>query len=231
MPELVVAETTAARLRVLAAEHVLPEPLSTHVVRGVRGTLDGASVADISVPRTAPVRLPHVVLADVAAWARDARPDNESLMLVRLLQGSTLYHPPPPVYERPRELDESLEAIRRAQEQQEYERMTSTEKPGPAAPYAVRAAGTARPTGKHALLEERRAWRETRSQLSATANIMLSMVAVAVAAWWSGGTADATWKTLVALALAAVMGIAEYALYARYWRITEQRRQRRQAKH
>lgn len=85
---------------------------------------------------------------------------------------------------------------------------------------------------------EREAWRETRTQLSALLNILLSIFAVATAVWWGAGSHSIIWvrsatltqKTAVGLGAALLVGTAEVVLYARYWRATETRRRKRVAK-
>lgn len=113
-----------------------------------------------------------------------------------LLRGAAVYHAPRPAYRRPPELEASLARIRLAHEQAEYARMSGA---------SARA--------------ERVEWAELREMLGAVASVAISMAAVATAAWWSGGSASTTWKALVALGLALLVGAAETAMYARHARM------------
>ncbi|WFD19946.1 hypothetical protein MCAP1_002189 [Malassezia caprae] len=185
MPILVVPSATAARLERLAAREDVPshvrEALRTQIVRV---PLSGHTPADPS-RADAEVRIPHTLLVQVSQWARD-----DAYTLAYLLRGAQLYHPPRPVYERPKELDASLEAIRRAHEESEYARMVSwtPSQRAPAAPYRLSSE-----VAPHAVAAEHEAWREARSQLSALVNILLSMGAVATAVWWGAGSRGAIW--------------------------------------
>ena len=194
MPILVVPSATAARLERLAAREDVPSDVREALrSQMVRVPLGGHAPADPSLAH-AEGRVPHTLLVQVSQWART---HDDAYTLASLLRGAQLYHPPRAVYERvrrhglpqPKELDASLEAIRRAHEESEYARMVSPAPTQPsAAPY--RLSGGAAP---HAVRAEHEAWRETRTQLSALVNILLSMGAVATAVWWGAGSRDSLW--------------------------------------
>ncbi|KOS15894.1 hypothetical protein Malapachy_3326 [Malassezia pachydermatis] len=186
MPLLVVPPNTVAALQAILARDDVPPSLRDDLQAALRpAPLHGATPADLSVTETC---LPHQVLVDVAHWAQTK--NEPTLALSELVRGTSLYFKPPPVYQRPPELDASLEAIQRAHDEKEYARMTAA--PPPAAWKATTLA-TLYPPSREAAQAERVAWRQTRAQMSAVLNIMLSMGAVATAAWWAGGTASPIW--------------------------------------
>lgn len=153
--------------------------------------------------------VPHDMLVRIAQWARTH--DRPDLCLDMLLRGARVYTPPPPKYERPRELDESLDAIRLEQEQRNYDSMVYH----------------AAPTDKGTTREEHLAWRETRLHISAIFNVLLSMAAITAAVWWGAGSASPLWKVSVAFTLSILIGTAEVVLYTRYGRTVKQSRTKR----
>ena len=157
---LVMPEATVARLLSLTEA-----PPSLH--KDIRDCMQSMPLnhdtpADPSIARQH-TTVPHDLLIRVARWASSH--DRPDLCLDRLLRGARIYTPPPPKYERPRELDESLEAIRLEQERRTYDALIHH---------------TA-PTDRGATHEERLAWRETRLHISAILNVLLSMAAIAAA--------------------------------------------------
>lgn len=187
MLEWVLPAPGATRLaRVAQAPETPPalrEALKTHMQpyrdASSSASLDGATA----------VRVPRETLVQVAQYGRAQHDD--SLMLDTLLRNGSVYIPPLPKYERPKELDESLARIQRMHEEREYARMTER-----AQPYTVREART-RPAAA-ADEQERQAWRESREQISVIVNILLSVAAVATAAWWAAGNASPIWVRVAA---------------------------------
>lgn len=106
------------------------------------------------------------------------------------------------------ELEASLAAIRRAQEEAEYNRMisvpsSSSSKPfslaslsSPSTPYSIYTSGYAQ-SGQSRLSarEEAAEWKEVQRQIAAMVNVAISAVAVATAAWWAAGNADVAWAS------------------------------------
>lgn len=203
---LVMPEATVARLLSLSEA-----PPSLH--KDIRDCMQSMPLnhdtpADPSIARQH-TTVPHDLLIRVARWARSH--DRPDLCLDRLLRGARIYTPPPPKYERPRELDESLKAIRLEQERRTYDAMIHH---------------TA-PTDRGATHEERLAWRETRLHISAILNVLLSMAAIAAAVWWGAGSASPLWKVSVALTLSVLIGTAEVVLYTQYGRTVKHSRTKR----
>ncbi|WFD27541.1 hypothetical protein MNAN1_002539 [Malassezia nana] len=181
MPLLVVPGATAARLERLCAREDVPDSVRQAVqAQLMRIPLSGGMPAD---PALAAVdaRVPHTLLVQVAQWAYVR--DEPVYMLASLLQGARVVYVD--ILTQPKELDESLEAIRRAQEESEYERMT--------APCVPPRATTLRPARTEAAREEHAAWREARSQIGAMINVVLSMGAVATAVWWGAHGHNTLW--------------------------------------
>ena len=115
---LVMPEATVARLLSLTEA-----PPSLH--KDIRDCMQSMPLnhdtpADPSIARQH-TTVPHDLLIRVARWASSH--DRPDLCLDRLLRGVRIYTPPPPKYERPRELDESLKAIRLEQERRTYDAM------------------------------------------------------------------------------------------------------------
>ncbi|KAE8215838.1 hypothetical protein CF327_g919 [Tilletia walkeri] len=194
----------------------------------------------------------HSVLADLSNCAQISASvlkshdiDPQQLTLYALTRGAKLYFTPKPKFERSPELEKSLAAIRLAQEQAEYERMSTISQPHnkkrslfnltePPRPYhnADSARLTIPTLSVQKLTPEQEAeeWAEANKQVSAVLNIVVSMSAVATAAWWAAGSASVIWKTLVCLLLAIVVGVAETVMYARYWRVSVEQTATRKAK-
>ncbi|KAK0556557.1 hypothetical protein OC844_005824 [Tilletia horrida] len=174
----------------------------------------------------------------------------EHASLYALTRGAQLYFPPKPRFERSPELEKSLAAIRLAHEQAEYERMTSILNPSQrkrslfslAEPPRSHASDSLHPSApvltvqKLTPEQEAEEWAEANKQISAVINIVISMAAVATAAWWAAGSANVLWvelqasKTLVCMALAIIVGVAETVMYARYWRVATQQAATRSSK-
>lgn len=128
-----------------------------------------------------------------------------------------------------KQLDESLKAIRRAQEEAEYARISSSTTHSSTS-YSIPSTYTnisgVDPTlsltqrfSPHPTLsrkEEEEAWKDTQRILSVILNIFLSTLATATAAWWASGNANAGHKVLVSMLVAVVTAIAEVVLYNRY---------------
>ncbi|KAE8259410.1 hypothetical protein A4X13_0g1033 [Tilletia indica] len=194
----------------------------------------------------------HSLLADLSNCAQISASvlqshdiDPQQLTLYALTRGAKLYFTPKPKFERSPELEKSLAAIRLAQEQAEYERMSTISQPHnkkrslfnltePPRPYhnADSARLTIPTLSVQKLTPEQEAeeWAEANKQISAVLNIVVSMGAVATAAWWAAGSASVIWKTLVCLLLAIVVGVAETVMYARYWRVSVEQTATRKAK-
>ncbi|KAE8226570.1 hypothetical protein CF319_g840 [Tilletia indica] len=194
----------------------------------------------------------HSVLADLSNCAQISASvlqshdiDPQQLTLYALTRGAKLYFTPKPKFERSPELEKSLAAIRLAQEQAEYERISTISQPHnkkrslfnltePPRPYhnADSARLTIPTLSVQKLTPEQEAeeWAEANKQISAVLNIVVSMGAVATAAWWAAGSASVIWKTLVCLLLAIVVGVAETVMYARYWRVSVEQTATRKAK-
>jgi len=195
--------------------------------------------------------LGHDALARISTFAITNAPvllqhgiDPDHLTLYALTRCAKLHFPPKPKFERSPELERSLAAIRLANEKAEYERISALRNPVQnkrtlfslaEPPRAV----TDEQTGPslHALSvqtltpeQEAQQWAEANKQISAVINVVISMGAVATAAWWAAGSAIVIWKTLVCLALAILVGIAETVMYARYWRVATKQAAVRAAK-
>ncbi|CBQ69927.1 conserved hypothetical protein [Sporisorium reilianum SRZ2] len=190
----------------------------------------------------APVVLDHTILVRIASWAQgdsattELSVDKARLKLSALVTGSRVYIPPKPVFERSKQLEESLAAIKRAQEQAEYQRMSTTSaSTGYKIPTSyVNIAGVDPTLSLHqrisshaasphlsssfALLgqSEEQAWKDAQRQLSVILNIFLSALATATAAWWASGTASVGNKVLASMLVALVTAVAEIVLYSRY---------------
>jgi len=203
---LVLPEATVARLLSLADAPSLLQKDIRDCMQCM--PLNHDTPADPSIARQH-TTVPHDLLVRVARWARSH--DRPDLCLDMLLRGVRIYTPPPPKYERPRELDESLEAIRLEQERRTYDAMVHH---------------TA-PTDRGATHEERLAWRETRLHISAMLNVLLSMAAIAAAVWWGAGSASPLWKVSVAFTLSILVGTAEVVLYTQYGRSVKHSRTKR----
>ncbi|WFD42419.1 hypothetical protein MPSI1_001063 [Malassezia psittaci] len=173
----------ATRLEQLANDENVPLNLRRTVQENTQAVMTESSSA--ASGDTKRVRVPRGVLTEVAQFGRSIK-DN-SLTLDGLLQGSNVYISPPPKYERPKELDESLARITRMQEEREYARMSQ-----PANPYTLNPSRMANQS-HWSSEEERAAWRSTREQISVIVNIALSIGAVATATWWAAGNASPIW--------------------------------------
>ncbi len=159
------------------------------------------------------------------------------MKLSSLVAGSRVYIPPKPVFQRSKELEDSLAAIRQAQEQAEYARMSTfaPSSTGYKIPSSyVNIAGvdpslsltqriSSHTTAPHlsstptlSREAEEQAWKEAQRTLSVILNIFLSALATATAAWWASGNARAGNKVLVSMLVAAVTAVAEIVLYSRY---------------
>lgn len=207
-------------------------------------TLDSPAVPSISnsEPLTSIV-LDHKTLISIASWAGSFQPSSYSsinltnLKLSSLVKGSHVYIPPKPVFHRSKELEESLQAIRRAQEEAEYQRMSSTTTSSTTGAYKIPSTYTniagvdpslsltqrisAQSGSPHHSKTlpgeaEEQAWKDAQRQLSVILNIFLSTLATATAAWWASGNAGAGHKVLVSMLVAVVTAVAEVVLYNRY---------------
>lgn len=194
--------------------------------------------------------LDHTLLVSISKWVlsdqADGVKDNPAQWkLSSLVSGSEVYIPAKPKFERSKELEESLAAIQRAQEEAEYSRMSTSGAPilGSAKPFSITTAGLSRaytniagtdPTLplrariatqygnvglapiKQQTLAEEEEWKNVQRQLSVILNVFLSVMATATAAWWASGNADVAAKVLISLAAALITGLAEIVLYNRY---------------
>ncbi|CAD6887075.1 unnamed protein product [Tilletia caries] len=198
-----------------------------------------------------PYIIDHSVLANLSSCAQKAASvlqshdiDPKQLTLYALTRGAKLHFPPKPKFERSAELEKSLAIIRLAHEQAEYERMSTIQQPHnkrrslfnltePPRSHPTDSTYDTVPTLSVQKLtpeQEAEEWAEANKQISAVVNIIVSMGAVATAGWWAAGSASVIWKTLVCLALAIVVGVAETAMYARYWRVSAEQQVTRKAK-
>ncbi|PKI84720.1 hypothetical protein MVES1_001404 [Malassezia vespertilionis] len=180
--QLLVPSETAAQLRCVARQD-LPDALRSALAEAL-GTarIHGASAADPAVAEQAPSIISHTTLCSVAAWARTQ--GMQACTLAQLVRNAQVYIESPRVYQRPKSLDEQLAKIARANEAAEYARMVAPREE----PYTVR--------GALVPADERAAWRQTRSHVSAILNIALSMGAVATAVWWGAGSRSPIWSPL-----------------------------------
>ncbi|WFC98337.1 hypothetical protein MYAM1_001063 [Malassezia yamatoensis] len=183
MLELVISAGNATRLEQLARDENVPLTLRQTVQESTQGLMTESSPAVSGDAKR--VRVPRGVLTEIAQFGRSIQ--DSSLSLDGLLQGSHVYIAPPPKYERPKELDESLARIARMQEEREYARMSQ-----PANPYYMNPSRTPKQS-YWSSEEERAAWRSTREQISVIVNIALSIGAVATATWWAAGNASPIW--------------------------------------
>ncbi|KAK0553122.1 hypothetical protein OC845_001402 [Tilletia horrida] len=220
---------------------VLDLPTSTR--EEVQALVSKTKSSDDNEASTPPT-IRHSTLIDLAQQIRIQQPqgiDLQQYTLYALMRDAQIYFAPKPKFVRSPELEKSLAAIRLAQEQAEFNSISSTHNLDPLLPaskrnryslFDVSAPTSSSPSSfKPPLLsvqkltpeQEAAEWAEANRQISAVINIVISMVAVATAAWWAAGSASVIWKTLVSLGLAIVVGIAETVLYARYWRVSAQR--------
>lgn len=212
-------------------------------------TADSPAVPTVSTATdsAAPIVLDHSVLIRIASWAQGGRAasqlsiDTAKLKLSALVAGSRVYVPPKPVFERSKQLEDSLAAIRRAQEQAEYQRMsTSTANNAASGGYKIptsyvniagvdptlslhqrissHAAAAPHLSSSRALVGqgEEQAWKDAQRQLSVILNIFLSTLATATAAWWASGNASVGNKVLASMLVAILTAVAEIVLYSRY---------------
>ncbi|SNX86662.1 uncharacterized protein MEPE_05371 [Melanopsichium pennsylvanicum] len=193
--------------------------------------------------------LDHQVLLGIASWAQSNTPpinvDSTQLKLSSLVSGSHVYIAPKPAFHRSKELEESLVAIRRAQEQAEYSRIStsSTYNPSsykipssyanisgvdPSLPLTARINSQFQTHSRFPQTSsyldhpsqnregEDQAWKEVQQTLSVILNIFLSTLATATAAWWASGNANVSHKVLISMMVAIVTAVAEVVLYNRY---------------
>lgn len=191
----------------------------------------------------APIVLDHSVLIHVASWAystpkpKQTVVDPVKLKLSSLVTDSHVYIPPKPIFQRSKQLEDSLAAIRKAQEEAEYLRMSSST-PNSSSAYKiptsyVNIAGvdptlslnqriTSHTASPHLFCrigsrqEEEQAWKDAQRQLSVILNIFLSTLATATAAWWASGNASVPNKVLTSMLVGLITAVAEIVLYSRY---------------
>lgn len=211
--------------------------------------MTGSSAAVPTAASEATVRLvlEHTLLISVAKWASKALDSTTAaeLRLYSLVKGSEVYVAAKPKFERSRQLEESLAAIKRAQEEAEYAMMATSGAPlfSVAKPFTITAnsvfrahtsiAGTdptlpldariaaqfganGTTSTKQQIAAEEEEWKSVQRQLGVILNIFLSVMATATAAWWASGSTNVTTKVLISLVVALITGIAEVVLYNRY---------------
>ncbi|SPO30103.1 uncharacterized protein UTRI_05942 [Ustilago trichophora] len=137
MTKLVLSSSNSQLLRRLGKQ----SKSKHHAVQSLKTALDEQpeqakmTVQSPAVPTTSfndaalPLIVEHTVLLNIAQWAQgeqDIVVDQTKLKLSSLVAESHVYIPPKPVFQRSKELDESLTAIRRAQEEAEYQRISTT---------------------------------------------------------------------------------------------------------
>ncbi|GAC97704.1 hypothetical protein PHSY_005291 [Pseudozyma hubeiensis SY62] len=201
--------------------------------------------ATASTTSAEPVVLEHLVLIGIASWARTevasqrSSVDLTQLKVASLVTGAHVYVPPKPVFKRSQQLEDSLAAIRKAQELAEYQRMSSTTTTSSSRAYNIPSAYvniagvdptlslSQRITSSHTTSphlsssnvsrqEEEQAWKDAQRQLSVILNIFLSALATATAAWWASGNASVGNKVLTSMLVGVVTAVAEIVLYSRY---------------
>ncbi|EST08324.1 ATPase, vacuolar ER assembly factor, Vma12 [Kalmanozyma brasiliensis GHG001] len=249
MTRLVLSAASSDLLRRLVRE----SDSDHHAVQSLKAALEEQpeqpkmTTASPAVPTTnesatspSSIVLDHKVLISIASWAQsDAQPtiDSAKLKLSSLVAGSHVYVPPKPVFQRSKELEDSLAAIRQAQEQAEYQRMSTftSSSTGYKIPSSyVNIAGvdpslslsqriSSHTTAPHLSSNqplsreaEEKAWKDAQRTLSVILNIFLSALATATAAWWASGNAKVGNKVLVSMLVALVTAVAEGVLYSRY---------------
>lgn len=216
------------------------QPKMTSASPAIPTTSTTSTTADSATP----IVVDHFALIDIASWvhtdsaAAESSIDKARLKLSSLVAGACVYIPPKPVFKRSKELEESLAAIQRAQEQADYQRMSSTttaSATGYKIPTSyVNIAGVDPTLSLHQRIsshtafphlsssntlvgqEEEQAWKDAQRQLSVILNIFLSTLATATAAWWASGNARIGNKVLVSMLVALVTAVAEIVLYNRY---------------
>lgn len=178
----------------------------------------------------------HTVLISIASWAirNSVTPDSTALKLSNLVKGSSVYIPPKPTFKRSKELEDSLAAIRRAQEEAEYARISSSTPNtssyripssyvniagvDPTLPLSQRFSSSSNTsTSLMGRKEEEEAWKDAQRTLSVILNIFLSTLATATAAWWASGNASAQSKVMASGAVGLITALAEVVLYNRYY--------------
>ncbi|SPO31249.1 uncharacterized protein UTRI_05942_B [Ustilago trichophora] len=254
MTKLVLSPSNSRLLRRLGKE----SKSNHHAVQSLKKALDDQpeqakmTVQSPAVPTASsteavlPLIVDHTILLSIASWAQGEEAvdvDQAKLKLSSLVAGSHVYIPPKPVFQRSKELDESLTAIRRAQEEAEYQRISTTL---PTTSYKIPSSyvnisgvdptlslsqrisshtqsplhhtSNSTTTTSRALLGqgEEQAWKEAQQTLSVILNIFLSTLATATAAWWASGNVNVGHKVLVSMLVAVVTAVAEVVLYNRY---------------
>ncbi|EPQ27317.1 uncharacterized protein PFL1_05239 [Pseudozyma flocculosa PF-1] len=253
MPTLLLSPSTTARLDGIRKDERIPVSIREAISSLPRSfsaaassdavKMDGSSPAvpcaeETKVTETGRLAIPHRVLVDLACWARtnmsdEGRGQAHGWTLWDLVAGSEVYVEPKKVAERSKELEASLLAIRKAQDEAMYHQLTTSlpfTRSGipasfrsiagvdPSAPLAARiSAGLAPPSTATQEHQDAEAWREVRSILSVLLNVLLSIAAVVAAVWYGLGTSTPVpFRVLVSLLAAIVTALAETALYARY---------------
>ncbi|GAC75559.1 hypothetical protein PANT_16d00039 [Moesziomyces antarcticus T-34] len=253
MTKLILSPTISRRLREIAAtnsQHDALQSLRAALADQPLQQAEKMTAQSPAVPAPSAekqeqaVVLEHTLLISIASWASTQLGadgnggDDGAFKLSALVRGSRVHVPPKPVFLRSKELEQSLAAIRKAQEQAEYSRMSSstTHTTGaykipssytniagvdPTLPLAQRFASSTPtsldPASRKAMAEnEEQAWRDAQRQLSVMLNIFLSALATATAAWWASGNASPARKVLVSMFVALVTALAEIVLYNRY---------------
>lgn len=95
-------------------------------------------------------------------------------------------------------LIEALRKIELEQQQKEYEAMLPSHdvRQRPLLDTLRGASKNGQRIPGQKLSTEEQEWLEVRQQLSAIVNILVSVIAVAFAVWWAGGTADPIWVSI-----------------------------------
>ncbi|PWN35569.1 uncharacterized protein FA14DRAFT_172189 [Meira miltonrushii] len=167
--------------------------------------------------------LSHQCLVDVASLSQDG----DNLSLNNLLRGAKVAIPIKPKPERSPALIEALRKIELEQQEKEYAAMMPSQSDKSLSFLdTFRSGGSGKSGYGKDNSNDDEEWAEVRQQISAIINVLVSMVAVAVAVWWAGGTADPIWKTLVAMPLCFLVAIAETFLYWTYWENLKKKKER-----
>ncbi|PWY99324.1 hypothetical protein BCV70DRAFT_200898 [Testicularia cyperi] len=148
MPRLVLSPTVSSRLCSIAAYQSADEGKGTpidelrHAIRDqpavkpdkvtASGPAVPSPVLDRDATQVASLVVDHKLLIALAAWSQSSAASvvtstisTRDLTLSQLVAGCHVYVPPKPVFHRSKELEDSLAAIRKAQEEAEYLQMST----------------------------------------------------------------------------------------------------------
>ncbi|KAK9895305.1 hypothetical protein P389DRAFT_91035 [Cystobasidium minutum MCA 4210] len=169
-------------------------------------------------------RLVGRVCADTGTFSHVFIAPKKEYTLRELIRGSEVYIDPPKVQERSPELEAILAPIRLAQEQATYASFLSSSSSLLDRPSTHRDAFSLNNTetwdfrtASHPNTTVKQEWDAVRKELSAVANVLASMAAVATAVWWAAGTTALAQKTLMSLFGAIAIAAIEGFLYTRFF--------------